>query len=130
MSFDLEIQAFIDRYVDVYNRRDLAGVKEMYAEGASLFSPYGTAAIGKPAIIDTYSKWFGADEQDKRMVLIEALDSDKLAYCVVRYAGDYPDGGGNIVTESGVSVNVLKRSSQGNWQFLVTSLTSDTPTPD
>lgn len=130
MPVDLEIQTFIDQYVDSYNRRDLAGLETMYAENASLFSPYGPAAIGKASIVDTHSEWFDEDEQNKRMTLVEALVNEELGYCVVRYAGDYQDGGGNLVTESGVSVNVLKRSSQGNWQFLVTSLTSDAPTPE
>ena len=130
MPIDLEIQAFIDQYVDSYNRRDLAGLEKMYAENASLFSPYGPAAIGNAAILETHSEWFDEDEQNKRMTLVEAQVSEGLGYCVVRYAGDYPDGSGNLVTESGVSVNVLKRSSRGNWQFQVTSLTSDTPAPE
>ena len=37
------------------------------------------------------------------------------------------DDAGSLITESGVSVNVLKRHVDGHWQIHITSLTSDTP---
>ena len=127
MSLETEMQAIIDRYVDAYNRHDLMVIAAMYTEKAALYSPYGPAALGHAAVMQAHKDWFGANEQNKRMRVIRAEGKGDLAYCVIHYAGDFPDDAGSLITESGVSVNVLKRHVDGHWQIHITSLTSDTP---
>jgi uncharacterized protein (TIGR02246 family) len=127
MSIETDLQAVIDRYVDAYNRHDLAAIGAIFTDTASLYSPYGPPAVGHAAIMQAHTDWFAANEQNKRMTVISAQATGDLAYCVLHYAGDFPDESGTLSTESGVSVNVLKRQGGGPWKLHVTSLTSDTP---
>jgi uncharacterized protein (TIGR02246 family) len=127
MSFETEMQAIIDRYVDAYNRHDLVAIGAIFTDTASVYSPYGPPAMGHAAIMRAHTDWFAANEQNKRMKVISAQATGDLAYCVLHYAGDFPDESGTLITESGVSVNVLKRHVDGHWQIHITSLTSDTP---
>jgi ketosteroid isomerase-like protein len=127
MSIETEMQAVIDRYVDAYIRHDLAAIGAIYSDAASIYSPYGPAALGNAAVVETHKDWFSANEQNKRLSMLRAEAVGDLAYCVMQYAGDFPDEAGNLVTESGVSMNVLKRHADGLWQIHITSLTSDRP---
>lgn len=128
MPIQAKIEALIDRYVDAYNRHDLSAIGTLYTEAASLYSSYARAAVGHPAVMEAHKDMFEANEQNKRLSLIHAEADGDLAYCVIRYAGDFPDEAGNLITETGISMNVLKRRGEGHWQIHVTSLTSDTPT--
>ena len=91
MSIETDLQAVIDRYVDAYNRHDLAAIGAIFTDTASLYSPYGPPAVGHAAIMQAHTDWFAANEQNKRMTVISAQATGDLAYCVLHYAGDFPD---------------------------------------
>jgi hypothetical protein len=57
--------------------------------------------------------------------LIEADADGRLGYCVLAYAADYRRPDGTVTTDTGKSVNVLRRQVNGDWQIQISSLTAD-----
>ena len=60
-----------------------------------------------------HKEWLDAGETNKTIKVIEAHADGVLAYCVAAYAGDCPDEVGNLITESGTSLNIAKRELDG-----------------
>jgi ketosteroid isomerase-like protein len=59
---------------------------------------------------------------------LQAADaSGELGYCILAYAGDYPQSDGSTATERGRSVNVPRRQTDGDWKIQVSSLNTDRP---
>jgi len=124
MAPEDEIRELMTAYAAAFNRRDAVALSALYSEDGAIYSPYGPAAIGRDAIHAAHRDWLAEGEENKRLRIRDLRCDADMAFCVVEYAADYPQGDGTATTESGVSVNVLVRGS-GGWQFQLSSLTAD-----
>lgn len=125
MSFELDLRAVLDRYMAAYAARDAAACPACYADDAEIHSPFGPPARGRPAILGTHLDWFATDEKNKRLEMLEADARDGLAFALLRYSADVPDG-----PEAGTSLNVVEAATSGQWHFRLTSLNADFETID
>jgi uncharacterized protein (TIGR02246 family) len=99
----------------------------LFTEDGSILSPYGVEVRGQKAIEATHKEWFDQGEANKRLELLECDAGGDVGYCILAYAGDYPQPDGSYTTESGKSVNVLRQQPNGEWRIHVSSLNSDKP---
>ncbi len=129
MSVDatLAMQALFNQWVQAFSAGAIEETVLLYTENGAIYSPYGAAALGCAEIRRTHREWLDAGEQNKRITVIEAHRHGDIAYCMASYSGDYPDEHGNLVTESGTSVNIAKLQPDGTWRLHISSLNSDSP---
>jgi ketosteroid isomerase-like protein len=107
-------------------RHDPAACAALFTEHGTILSPYGREVRGRDAIEATHKAWFDVGETNKRLNLLDFYATEDVGYCVLTYAGDYPQPDGSYTTESGKSVNVLRRQPN-DWKFHISSLNSDDP---
>jgi uncharacterized protein (TIGR02246 family) len=120
-----DIESLVRTLLGALRRQDAAGCAALYAEDGLIVSTYGPPARGSDEIRATHQSWFDEGETNKRLTLMEADAGDKLGYCVLAYAANYLRSDGTYVTDSGKSVNVLRRHTNGDWKIQVSSLTAD-----
>ncbi|MBI2802039.1 MAG: SgcJ/EcaC family oxidoreductase [Gammaproteobacteria bacterium] len=123
----LAMQLLVDQWVQAFSAGALEESVLLYTENGAIYSPYGAPALGRGQIRRTHREWLDAGEQNKKIIVVEAHREGDTAYCVAAYAGDYPDEHGNLITESGISVNIAKLQPDGTWRLHISSLNSDTP---
>jgi len=119
------IESLARKLLEALRQHDATGCAALFTEDGSILSPYGAQAHGRDAIVATHKSWFEAGETNKRLDLLDFGASGNVGYCVLGYAGDYLQPDGSYISESGKSVNVLKRRSNGNWKIYISSLNSD-----
>ncbi len=127
MSIEQEIENLNQLWVQSFIAKDAAACTKLFTEDGWIFSPYSKEAHGHDAIQQTHQEWIDAEEKNKSLTLVEISVVGNLAYTIVSYSGDYDQDDGSIFTETGKSVNVYKRQSDGNWKFHTSSLNSDVP---
>ena len=115
------------RFVEAYNRGDVAAVVDIYTEDAKILPPNMEMVSGKEAI---QAFWKSAMAMGVRRLNLETVE--------VGYDGDlaYERGvstvtiqpeGGQEMTERGKYVVVLKRQADGSWKLAVDIWNSDLP---
>ena len=119
------IERLVARLLDALQRHDAAACADLFTADGLILSPYGPPARGTTEIEATHQSWFDEGETNKRLTLLDASASGDLAYCVLAWAGDYPQPDGTCTTHSGRSVNVLRRTAHGDWKIAISSLTAD-----
>ena len=127
MSIQGELDALMALWLQAFSRGDIEACTDLYTENGAIYSPYGPAAIGREAIMQTQQAWFDAGETNKKLEIVNAGGDGDTAYCVTSYSGDYPTGDGSYHTESGKALNVFLRQPDGHWKFHISSLNSDEP---
>ena len=120
-----DIEWLVTRLLDALQRHDAAGCAALFTADGQILSPYGPPARGTAEIEATHQSWFDEGENNKRLTLLDAGASGDLAYCVLAWAGDYPQLDGTCTTHSGRSVNILRRTANGDWKIAISSLTAD-----
>ena len=66
-------------------------------------------------------------ECNKKLEILEARTDGDIGYQVVKYSGDYPQEDGSLYTETGYSVNIVRKQVDGSWKFHISSLNSEVP---
>ncbi len=110
---DLFQQVF-DGYVHSYRSRDAAGCASYFTDNAELYSPYGPAAIGRPAIETTHKEWVEEEGEDKAIEVLHADAEGRIGWCLARFS----EGS----AASGTSLNVLYQQADGKWLIAQCSL--------
>jgi len=126
-SVQAGIEGLIAKLLDASRQHDAAACAALFTDDGSILSPYSVGVRGRKAIEATHKEWFDEGETNKRLDLLEFGASGDVGYCILTYAGDYLQSDGSYVTESGKSVNVLRRQHGGEWKIHVSSLNSDNP---
>ena len=127
MAIQSEMQELVDEWVARFVSGDVDGATDMFTSDGAIYSPYDGAAIGIEAVREVHQRWMDSGETNKKLVVLEAQADGDLGYNVVRYSGGYPQDDGSIVTETGFSVNIVKRQPDGQWKFHISSLNSEVP---
>jgi len=116
-----EIQPLLDRYLTAYTAHDAEACAAFYSEDAVILSPYGAPCVGRDAIRTAHKEWFKEGETNKTMTIRDAKINGDLGYLLAVFSADIPNGNGST-RAYGASLNSLKKSSAGSWQFHHTSL--------
>ena len=127
MAIQEEMQDLMGRWKDDFSRGNIEGCVEAYLADAAIYSPYSSAAIGRDAIRGLFQEWLAAGETNKRISVLNAASDGTIAYCLIAYSGDYPQEDGSSVTESGVSLNIAEKQTDGSWRLRISSMNSYTP---
>ncbi|MFT3732244.1 MAG: SgcJ/EcaC family oxidoreductase [Hyphomicrobium sp.] len=124
---DRSIERLAARLLYALRTHDAPACAALFTEDCPLLSPYGPAAVGREAVCATHQAWFEEGETNKRLRLLDAGADGEVGYCLLAYSGDYPKADGSRTTESGKSLNVLERQTDGEWKIRISSLNSDSP---
>lgn len=113
MTAHSEFQSLCDRYAACYIAKDAAGCAAVFALDAELFSPFAPPAMGRDAIKALHAEWVAEEDEDKVISVVSAGMSGDIGWCLARYSAG---------AESGTSLNVLQRQSDGGWRITHCSL--------
>lgn len=120
-----DIDRLITSLLYALKLHDAAACAALFTANGQILSPYGPLAEGTAEIAATHQAWFDEGETNKRLTLLEAGTSGDLGYCLLAWAGDYPQPDGSCKSYRGRSLNVLRRSADGSWRIHLSSLNAD-----
>jgi len=121
VSFRDEMTAMMTRYVTAYEAGNSAGCAVIYAEDATVYSPFGPPIVGRAAIAAIHEDWFAYDEKNKRADVIDCAASGDQAFCLIAYSADVPQDDGQIRRESGTNLCTLVPEA-GAWRIRYSSM--------
>ena len=107
------------RFVEAYNRGDVASVAALYTDDAVLLPPNSETLRGRQAIQEF---WNGAWQMGVREVMLQTVsveDSGHLAYEIGAYTLKIQPEGGEATTDKGKYVVIWKRQADGSWKLAV-----------
>ncbi len=117
MSFRQELEKKIARYIDEFNRGDVASACSMnYTDDATYIFPRHEVVHGRQAIEALQSSVFEAGTRLVRIELQEVGQDGDLAYATFTYATEQ---------ETGKALEVLKRQVDGKWKTHIESIAAD-----
>ncbi len=122
MPFRDDMEALLAAYLAAYTSRDAAKCAALFAEGATIYSPFGPPVSGHHAIEKAHEDWFALDESDKRLDLIDCAASEYVGWCLIAFSADLPDGS----HEAGTNLCAMVRRA-GTWQIRYSSMTEAQP---
>ena len=114
MPFKDDCQKLLDRYLACYRAGDAEGCAAVFTEDAQMFSPFGPPALGRAAIASQHVDWVREGAEDKQVTVLDAGANGDLGWCLASFS----EG----ATGAGVSLNVLRRQSDGAWRIARSSL--------
>jgi uncharacterized protein (TIGR02246 family) len=117
------------RFVQAYNRGDVASVAALYTDDAVLLPPNMEMLRGRQAI---EAFWNGARQMGIREVILETAsveDSGQLAYEIGAYTLKIEPEGREATTDKGKYVVVWKRQADGSWKLAVDIWNTNSPLP-
>ena len=115
MAIREDLQHVLDGYAAAYRRGDAEGCAGIFAEDAEVYSPYAPPARGRAAISALHAEWTAEGSPDKTLRVLEAGESDNLAWCLAEFSEGSDTG-------RGISLNVLQRAAGGSWKIRMCSL--------
>jgi len=121
MSFRDEMEAMMSTYVVAYKIHDAAKCAAIYAEGATILSPFGPPITGRNAIQAEHQTWFEIPENNKRIDVIHCAATGNIGYCLLAYSADVTDPDGTERQEAGTNLCAMERQS-GLWQIRYSSM--------
>ena len=127
MDAKAEFQRLFDAYVERYMAGDAAACSAFYARNAEIHSPFGPPASGRDTLVALHREWFTEGEINKTITILDAHAEGAIGYALARYAADIPQEDGNMLHDSGTSLNTFQRQDNGAWLIHYTSLNA---TPD
>lgn len=121
MSFRDDMEAIVSAYVAAYKSRDAAKCAAIYAEGATIYSPFGPPVTGRSAIRAEHETWFEIPEKNKRIDIINCAATGYIGYCLLAYSSDVTGPDGMVQQEAGTNLCAMERQS-GLWQIRYSSM--------
>ncbi len=115
------------KFVEAFNRRDVASVAALYDENATVLPPNSQVLKGRRRIEEF---WNGAIEMGVREVALKTIDvehSGDLAYEIGAYNLKVQPKGGQATTDAGKYVVVWKRQADGAWKLAADIWNTDSP---
>jgi uncharacterized protein (TIGR02246 family) len=110
-----ESQSLFQRFVE---ERDLDALVDLYAADAVLVGDDGEHRVGHTAIREYLQAMFDADMHPK-LEPLGLVRSGDLALEKSRWTMTLPDGSGGVAHFDGISVVVLRRSSDDRWRIVL-----------
>ncbi len=121
MSFRDDMEALLAAYLAAYKSRDAAKCAALYAEGATIYSPFGPPITGRDAIAAAHSAWFAHGETNKRLDIIDCAATGFAGYCLLAYSSDIPAADGTLTHDAGTNLCAMVRH-EGLWQIRYSSM--------
>lgn len=113
-----QIEATIDANSKAVAAGDIESVLETYAPDAVMVGPAGPPAIGTPALRAAFSQFLAIAPQIKvtNSTVVQSGDTALNTYAWTM-TGKTPDG--QSIQQSGLSVIVLRKQSDGRWLMVI-----------
>jgi uncharacterized protein (TIGR02246 family) len=106
-----EVEAFVGRYLDAYNKKDAAAVASLYAENGILVPP-GPMVTGKPNIEKAWRAVFDAGRTGLRYETREVHPEGDVVWSIGQFTVMSPEQGGILQERRGNFVNLYQK--EGN----------------
>jgi uncharacterized protein (TIGR02246 family) len=112
------------RFSEGYKKLDAASVANLYTETAAYLSPGSNVEIGRPKVLENFSRFFDSVKRRNGRVeisfrIVQRQVDNNLAYDVGIYTLTSFNDKGETRTSSGKFVVVAKREKNGTWLFQV-----------
>lgn len=115
------------RFVEAYNRGDVASVAALYTDDAALLPPNAQVLRGRQAIEGFWSAARQAGLRDPVLKTASVDHSGELACEIGSYTLKIQPEGGEATTDKGKYVVVWKRQADGSWKLAVDIWNTDLP---
>jgi ketosteroid isomerase-like protein len=119
VTFEAEMQAFMNAMATAYKAGDAQACAQMFVTDGMLYSPYAFPARGHAEIEALHRVWT-AGAKDKELRVVNAARSGDIGWCLVAYSEE--DATGN-----GTSLSVVELQPDGKWLIRICSLNNDEP---
>jgi len=100
-----------------YSVCDAKACAAMFTETGGLHSPYVPPARGRAEIEARHRDW-AAEPSQKKLVVVNAAQSGRMAWALVRYSE-------GAVTGNGTSLSIFEQQDDGSWQISLCCLHGD-----
>ena len=124
-----EIKDTTRRFVEAYNRGDIAAAAEFYTEDAKFLQPNMELVSGKQAIKEFFETGKALGLRRLNLESVEVGYDGNLAYERGVIDVSIEPEGGQAMTDRGKYLVVMKRQPDGSWKVAVDIWNSDLPQP-
>ncbi len=111
-------EALVARFAERFNAGDLDGLLALYAPGG-VFVPAPGAAVGTPAAIREATAGFLAAKVPIELAVRHVYRAGEVALAVVDWSMRGTAADGRALALSGTATDVLRRSPDGRWAYLI-----------
>jgi uncharacterized protein (TIGR02246 family) len=113
-----QIEAVNKKFVDLFNKGDVAGFAKVYAADATLLPPNAEAIHGQPKIAEYWQGGYKAGVRNVVLTTTEVEVHGNTAYEVGTASLEMHGADGAVVgKDSGKYIVIWKRSPGGQWQW-------------
>jgi ketosteroid isomerase-like protein len=125
------IEAGVTRMTDAYNRGDMAGFIQSYADDVWVFPPNDQPFQGPAAAIQFFQRSYDGGFRNLQLTTTGVDRQGPMAYETGIYTGQFPTPGqpGAITRDNGKYVHVWKRAPNGVWRTHLVMWSSNLPPP-
>ncbi|MGW4848182.1 YybH family protein [Nocardia brasiliensis] len=112
-----EFSRYIDRWVELFNARDIAGLADLY-EPAGIVVPSPGHPISGAGLSAALTQ-FAESTTSMKATLRQVYQADDIALLLIDWTmeGSAPDG--QPVTRHGTATDVARRGADGRWRYLI-----------
>lgn len=126
------VEASVARTADAFNRGDIDGFIQPYAQEVWVFPPNAQPFQGPAAAHEYFTRDYMEGGTRNLRLTTTGLDRDgSLAYETGTYTADYPTPGGRgaMSRDHGKYVQIWKRDPSGAWRVHLATWSSNLPPP-
>jgi ketosteroid isomerase-like protein len=125
------VEASAARTSQAWNRGDINGFIQPYAQTVWVFPPNAQPFQGTGAAYDYFNRGYSEGTRNLQLQTTGLERSGGLAYETGTYTADYPTPGqaGAMSRDHGKYVHVWKRDAEGAWRIHLAAWSSNLPPP-
>ncbi|MHA1530324.1 MAG: YybH family protein [Alphaproteobacteria bacterium] len=127
MSVEDAIRDADARFVEAFNRGDLAAVVALHSADALILGPDSPAERGGQAVEEDFKELLDAGWKNIELGSVQIGSGGDLGYHVGTLAADIPTKGGSVQRVTGKFIDIYKPDAAGSWKIHVTMFNFDAP---
>ncbi|WP_280409340.1 YybH family protein [Nocardia brasiliensis] len=112
-----EFSRYIDRWVELFNARDIAGLTDLYEPAGIVVPSPGHPISG--AGLSTALTQFAETTASMKATLRQVYQADDIALLLIDWTMEGPGPDGRPVTRHGTATDVARRGADGRWRYLI-----------
>ena len=123
------IESVNARYMDMFNKGDVAGFARVYDDDAAVLAPNMETVHGQSAIAKWWQGGWDAGLRNVKLTTVEVFPHGNEATEVGTYELEMPMADGNIAHDHGKFIVLWRRNAKGEWKWHRDIYNSDVATP-
>lgn len=114
-----ELRQAEERWTELWNAKDAAGLSMTYTEDGMRLPPDGSRVQGRKALQEMFEEEFGAGQINRKLEPTDVGYDGNLAWVVGDFSFDFPTEGGAVGTATGNYTAVYRKEADGVWRIVV-----------